>query len=157
MNNQNIDRELSWDSEITKDSSGFVLLEAGEYDFTVKSFTRARHGGSAKLPSCPKAILKLGIIDPATGEELTQLEHNLFLHSKVEGLLSAFFVSVGMKKHGESTKINFEGSIGKKGRCKIKIEEWTKDNGEKAQNNRIDRFLEPEEKEPEAPPFGGSW
>ena len=45
MENTNIDRELSWDDEIEKDSGEFILLPEGDYEFTVESFERARYQG----------------------------------------------------------------------------------------------------------------
>ena len=49
-------RAFDWNDTIEHDSE-FVLLPAGDYDFTVKSFERGRHPGSEKLPPsrCPTA------------------------------------------------------------------------------------------------------
>lgn len=52
------DRELGWDDEISQESE-FQLLPAGDYEFTVTNFERARHTGSQKLPACNKAIVEL--------------------------------------------------------------------------------------------------
>ncbi len=76
-----MERELGWDDEIEKDSGEFILLPEGDYDFTVESFERGRHGGSEKLPACNKAILRLRI---DTGEGSALINHNLFLHTKTE-------------------------------------------------------------------------
>ena len=57
--NNNNTAALSWDSVIQEESSGFVLLPAGEYDFKVISMNRAFHNGSDKLPKCPKAELEI--------------------------------------------------------------------------------------------------
>lgn len=132
-------RELNWDDEIVEESN-FVLLPEGEYDFTVVDFVRGRHNGSAKLPSCPKAELT---IELSGKEGKTQIKHNLFLHTKCEGLLSQFFISIGQKKHGEPLRMNWSAVKGANGRCKVIIDKWTKDNGEEAENNKIKRFLEP--------------
>ena len=93
--NNNFDRELDWDSEIVKDSE-YIILPAGLYQFTVEGYERAQHTPSptnpnAKLPSCPKAIISIKI-DANEGEKT--LKHNLFLHSSVEGMLSAFFGAI---------------------------------------------------------------
>ena len=80
-----MERELDWNDEIEKDSD-FTLLPEGDYDFTVESFERGRHPGSDKLPACNKAILKL--------------------HTKTEGMISAFFTAIGQKKKGEKVKMN---------------------------------------------------
>ena len=144
MNTNNNGRELSWDSLIEKESE-FTLLDEGDYPFRVESFTRGRHGGSAKLPACPKAILKIAILDPSTQKTLTTLEHNLHLHSTVEGLLSSFFIAVGLKKHGEPTKINFEGAVGRTGMCHVYVDKWKGTDGKDKQNNKIKYFLDRKE------------
>ena len=91
MGNEDNGRELDWNDTIEKDSSDFITLPEGDYDFMVESFDRARHNGSDNLPPCNKAILKIRIDDPAGTVIVT---HNLFLHTKVEGLISAFFSAV---------------------------------------------------------------
>ena len=98
MGNKNDERELDWNDTIEKDSSDFITLPEGDYDFTVDSFDRARHNGSEKLPPCNKAVLKIRIDDPAGTVIVT---HNLFLHTRTEGMLSAFFSSIGQKRKGE--------------------------------------------------------
>ena len=134
-----IERELGWDDSIEKESD-YVLLSEGEYDFTVKSLTRGRHTGSEKLPPCHKAILKLEVTN---GTDTATIEHNLFLHTKVEGLLSQFFVSIGLKKHGEPLKMNWNDVPGTKGRCKVYIDVWKGKNGQDMQSNKIKSFLDP--------------
>lgn len=75
------------------------------------------------------------------------IKHNLFLHSKCEGLLCAFFSSIGQRKHGEKLKMNWSKVVGSKGRCKVGVQEWVSDrDGEKKQSNEIKRFYEPVEK-----------
>lgn len=140
-NTNNNGRELSWDSLIEKESE-FTLLDEGDYPFRVESFTRGRHGGSAKLPACPKAILKIAVLDPNTQKTLTTIEHNLFLHSSVEGLLSSFFIAVGLKKHGEPTKMNFEGAVGRTGMCHVYVDKWKGTDGKDKQSNKIKYFLD---------------
>lgn len=85
--NTEMERELNWDDEIEKDGNEFVLLPEGDYDFTVESFERGRHSGSEKLPPCNKAVLKLRI-ESDNGPAL--ITHNLFLHTRTEGMISAF-------------------------------------------------------------------
>ena len=135
------ERELGWDDQIEKDSE-YTLLPEGDYDFEVLSFERGRHNGSDKLPACNKAILSLRVYGDA-GE--TQMRHNLFLHTSVEGLLCAFFTSIGQRQKGERITMNWNAVIGSRGRCKVGIRSWLTDKGEKRESNEIKRFLEPEE------------
>lgn len=133
------EKELGWDDVIEKESD-FTLLPAGDYDFTITGFERARHEGSEKLPPCNKAVVSIHIDAP---EGSTKIQHNLFLHSKCEGMLSAFFIGIGQKKHGEPLRMNWNNVIGAKGRCKVYIDTWKNKNGEEMQSNRIKKFYEP--------------
>lgn len=137
-----IERELSWDDEIEKDSD-FILLPEGDYDFTVESFERGRHPGSEKLPACNKAILKLRV-DSEEGSVI--ITHNLFLHTRTEGMVSAFFTSIGQKKKGEKMRMNWNAVIGAKGRCMISQRVWKGNDGEERKSNDIKKFYPFEEK-----------
>lgn len=137
MNNE---RELNWDDEILEESS-FTLLPEGDYDFVVNSFKRGRHPGSTKLPACNKAELEITVDDKKGNKGI--IFHNLFLHTKCEGILSAFFIAIGQKKHGEPLRMNWNAVIGAKGRCKVAIDKWTGNDGTEKQNNKITKFYEP--------------
>jgi hypothetical protein len=143
MENQN--QELGWDDAIEKDSADWVLLPPGDYPFCVKSFTRARFAGGAKLPACPQAKLELEVGGP---EESTTIKHNLFLHKKTEGLLCQFFASIGERKHGERLVMNWPGTIGRSGMCRVAVRDYKKKDGTDGQSNEITKFLDPVATEP---------
>ncbi|MHC1723194.1 MAG: hypothetical protein AB9836_08330 [Aminipila sp.] len=134
-----LDRELGWDDEIEKDGGDFVLLPDGDYNFEIIDFERGRHPGSEKLPSCNKATLHIRIVAP---EGTITLQHNLFLHSKTEGMLSAFFASIGQKKKGEKAKMNWSAVTGSTGRLKLGSKTYTKDGEVKGPFNEIKKFYE---------------
>lgn len=138
-----MEKELGWEDEITKDGNEFEILPEGDYDFVVESFERGRHNGSEKLPPCNKAILKLRI-EAADGRKAL-VTHNLFLHTRTEGMLSAFFASIGQKKKGEPIKMNWSKVPGSTGRLKLGIHEYQKD-GENRKNNDVKRFYPKEAK-----------
>lgn len=141
MDNKNDERELDWNDTIEKDSSDFITLPEGDYDFTVDSFDRARHNGTEKLPPCNKAVLKIRIDDPAGTVIVT---HNLFLHTRTEGMLSAFFSSIGQKKKGERLRMNWALVPGARGRLRLGIRKYQKD-GEDRTINEIKKFYPKEE------------
>lgn len=138
----NMEREFCWDDTIEKDSDDYILLPEGDYDFVVDSFDRARHGGSEKLPPCNKAVLKIKIVSPAGTAFIT---HNLFLHSKTEGLLSSFFASIGQKKKGEPLKMNWNLVSGSTGRAKVGVHIYRTTSGEERKSNEIKRFYPKED------------
>lgn len=137
-----IERELDWNDTIEKDSD-FVLLPEGDYSFTVESFERGRHNGSDKLPPCNKAILTLKITAP---EGEVTIKHNLFLHTKTEGMLSSFFSGIGQKKKGEKLTMNWNAVTGATGRCKVGIHEFKGDDGTTKKYNQIARFYPKDDK-----------
>lgn len=143
MNENNIGHELGWDDEISQESTGYQLIEEGDYRFKVTKITRGRHEGSQKLPPCNKATLTLDILDDK-GNLLTTIQHNLFLYSSVEGLLSAFFLAVGLKKHGEPTRMNFSGAVGMFGWCHVTKDKWKKKDGTESTSNNIKYFIDPD-------------
>lgn len=138
-----MEREFNWDDIIENDSGEYILLPEGDYDFKVLSFERERHQGSAKLPPCNKAVLNIEVTSP---QGKTTIRHNLFLHSKCEGLLCAFFSSIGQRKRGEKLQMNWNSVTGATGKCKVKIHTWTKDDGSQGQSNEISKFYEKEDK-----------
>lgn len=136
----NLEKCFDWEDEIQHDSSGWVLLPEGDYGFKVTGFERAHHGGSKNLPPCKKAVLTIEIDAP---EGTAEIRHNLFLHSKCEGMLCQFFTAIGQRKHGEPLRMNWPAVVGATGRCKVGIRSWTGDDGKERQSNEIKRFHEP--------------
>ena len=96
------EREFGWDDEIENDSE-FQILPDGDYNFTVTGFERGRHQGSAKLPPCNKAIITLNVAD-GKGNQGT-IKHNLFLHTKTEGMLCAFFTAIDRESMAKKCRI----------------------------------------------------
>lgn len=138
---------LDWNDTIEKDTS-FQVLPEGDYDFTVVNLQRGRHENTqSKIPPCPKAILTLRVGNDFIG--YNDIDKHLLLHDKLVGLIADFFRSIGQKRHGEKLQMNWGSVIGSKGRCKVKIREFTRKNGEKSQSNEIE-FLDPPKTE-EAP------
>lgn len=153
MQNQNTNLEgpLGWDSPIEKESD-FVLLEPGEYDFTITKMERgmfqpSRPDGKIKEP-CPKADLTVTI---ATSEGEAHIKESLLLHTATEGLLSAFFVAVGQKKKGEPLSPNWGQVVGATGKAKVIKDSFTGKDGKPVEVNRIDRWLEPANRPTAAP------
>jgi hypothetical protein len=137
------EKEFGWDDQIQNDGPEFVLLPEGDYDFEVVSFERGRHNGSEKLPPCNKATVHIKI----QGEEgETIIKHNLFLHSKTEGMLCSFFTAIGQRKHGEKITMNWNAVPRSVGRCKVGIKKY-----EGKEYNEIKKFYEPVEGQPSGP------
>jgi len=143
----NQERELSWDDEIEKDSGDFILLPEGDYFFTVSKFERGRFAGSTKMPACNQAKLELTVHSPEYGD--VTVFHNLFLHTKTEGLLSNFFAGIGQKKKGEKLRMNWSTVVGAKGKCQLEINSYTGNDGKEKTNNQVKKFYPYEEAFPQ--------
>ena len=137
-----IERELGWDDVIENDGPQYELLPEGEYDFVVTGFERKRYAGGAKLPACPMAELKILVTAPDNKQ--TIVNHRLYLHTRTEGLVCAFFTAIGERKHGEKLRMNWAHVIDGRGRCKLGIREGT-GKYEGQQYNEIKQFLAPPE------------
>ena len=74
------------------------------------------------------------------GVSQVTVRKDLFLHSKCEGVLCAFFTCIGQRKHGQRVSMNWSAVTGARGRAKV---------GKRTYNgntyNEIKRFLEPPE------------
>ena len=85
------------------------------------------------------------------------MTHRLYLHTKTQGLLGAFFESIGQCKRGETFRPRWNEVVGSKGLCRLGIREYTKQSGphagETGQSNEVTRFLPPPE--PKAAPSQG--
>ncbi len=127
------EHEFGWEDEIQDDGSAGTLLPPGDYDFVVTKFERARHNGSEKLPPCNKAVIYMEV-----GPQSVEIKHNLFLHTKTEGLLCEFFRSIGHRRHGEALQMNWAMVPGSTGRCRVAHRTY---NNEKY--NDVKKFLDP--------------
>lgn len=126
-------REYSWDDEIQSEDA-FTLLDAGDYEFEIVKYERARHEGSDKVPPCNKAIVTFKVGDTVLTENFL-LCNIRFLECK----LSQLFLSVGLKKHGEPLRMNWQALPGKRGVCKVIVHKYMKDGSER-EINRIDKL-----------------
>lgn len=69
----------------------YVVLPDGDYNFKVTGFERGRYEGGEKIPACNMAIITLEI---ENNKGICFIQNRLFLHSRCEGLLCAFFTCI---------------------------------------------------------------
>lgn len=135
---QNDAHEIGWGDQIVADGGEFLLLDEGDYDFTVTAFERGRFPGSAKIPACNKAVLTL-TVQTQKGE--ANAKYDLILWSSLEWKISEFFRSIGQKKSGEAFVPRWNEVVGAKGRAHFKPRKYLK-NGEERQVNDISKFYD---------------
>ena len=131
------ERELNWDDEISNETGDYEPLPEGDYQFTVSKIERARSQGKGKLPPCNMAKVTLTVHGAEYDRDITV---NLVLHSSLEWKLSQFFLSIGLKKHGEPLRMNWAGAIGKTGQCHVTIREYKRNDGGTGTANDIANF-----------------
>ena len=148
-------RELTWDDEIRHDGPDFVLLPDGDYPFEVTKMERARFSGSAKLPPCSMAVLSITVNGGDKG--VAFVTHRLYLHTRTEGLLCAFFESIGQRRHGEALRPRWNEVAGSRGLCRLGVREYTKNDGTPGTANEIQKFLPPPEPRAAAPASQAGW
>lgn len=136
MDQNQMERAFGWDDEITVDNE-YKPLMPGEYEFTVVGLEREYFEGSEKMPACPRAIVEIEIEHEGINH---RIKNSILLHSKLEGIISSFFTSIGQKKKGETLKMNWSKVVGSKGRCKTGIRTYKDD-----EFSEVKRWLPPNE------------
>ena len=129
---------MDFDDVLESDGQEFVVLPEGDYTFTVTSIERGHFPGGQKIPSCNKVTVMLAI-DNDQGIATARVD--LILYRTVEWKIAAFFRSIGQKKHGEKTVMNWNKVVGSRGKAHFKPREYQKD-GQTRQVNDVDRFID---------------
>ncbi len=137
--NSNNSMVMDWNDTLENDGQEFILLEEGDYNFTVTGFERGRFPGSAKIPACNKAALTLSVDTP---DGTATVKFDLILYRSLEWRISSFFRCIGQKKHGERLVMDWNKVPGSKGRARFKPRSYTDKNGEERQANDVDRFYD---------------
>ena len=140
---QNNNMLLDWDDAIESDGQEFVILEEGDYNFTVTDFERGRFPGGPKIPACNKAALTLQV---QTADGIAIIHTDLLLYRSLEWRISAFFRCIGQKKHGERLVMDWNSVKGSRGRAHFKPRAYTDRDGNERQANDLDRFYDWDEK-----------
>lgn len=138
-NNTDLNMFFDWNDTIELDGQEYVLLEDGDYDFTVTGFDRGRFPGGAKIPPCNKAALTLQV---KTDRGTANVHLDLLLYRTMEWKLSAFFRCIGLKKQGERVNMDWNSLIGATGRGHFKTRTYTDRDGNEKSVNEIDRFYD---------------
>ena len=134
-NNNNL---MGYDDYIENESS-FILLPEGNYEFTVRNVIRGEYSGSSgKIPAgCKMVTAELEVVGK---EGATTINENFYLMKTLEWKISAFYLSIGMKKHGEKTQMQWDKVVGKKGKALIIVDSYKNKDGEDRENNKIKKF-----------------
>ena len=142
---------MDWNDIIENDGQEFVILDEGDYNFTVTGFERGRFPGGPKVPACNKAALTLQV---QTDEGVAVIRTDLLLYRSLEWRISAFFRCIGQKKHGERLVMDWNRVVGSQGRAHFKPRTYTDRDGNERQANDVDRFYDWDEK---YFPVSGEW
>ena len=134
---------MDWDDSIDNDGQEFVILEEGDYNFTVTSFERGRFPGSAKIPACNKATLTFEV---NTTKGTAFIKTDLILYRSLEWRISSFFRSIGQKKHGERLVMDWNKVVGSRGRAHFKPRAYIGSDGQEHKANDVAYFIDYDEK-----------
>jgi len=142
-------RALDLNETITYDKDNdFVILQPGDYDFSVTGIERQQYaGGTDKngnpTPACVQMIISMHVTN---GLQATNIKHTFFLTTKNANQIYRFFISVGLAPADKSAPLNlnlFNQVIGRTGKCRVRTRTYKGRNGDEMQANQIDRFYEP--------------
>lgn len=130
---------LGFDDEIDDGQSRqfdeIYVFEPGDYEFTVKNVDRTVNDDGYN-----KVIVDLEVTD---GEHTSIVKDFITLKSTVIWKIAQYFRSLGMKKHGENIKMDWKGSVGKKGMLTLLKEEAVSKQNNKYLRNSVKGYLDP--------------
>ena len=130
--------------EFDVEEQEYVLLEPGEYEFTVDSVEYGDYNGSSKIPPCGMVTVSLHV-DAEQGRAF--LKNNFYICRECAGLIAAFYKSIGLLKDGQKKFTPDWDSIkGMTGIVKTSQREY---NGN--MYNNVDRFMAPRKTPAQAP------
>lgn len=150
MSNEQNMEVFDWDSEISADGQDFTPLPEGDYIYEITEMKKEYFSGSDKIPACPRAALTLKVYAEDMSRSVTVYER-LLLCAKMEWRVSGFLRSIGVKKHGQKVRPNWDAMVGKTGIAHFTIEDYTSKDGAHRQRNHLDRFIDKDGSTPVAP------
>ena len=130
---------MDWNDTLESDGQEFVLLDEGEYNFTVTNFERGRFPGGQKVPACNKATITVQV---KTTDGVAVVKFDLLLYRTLEWRISSFFRCIGQKKSGEKLVMDWNKVVGSRGRAHFKQRTYTTNQGEERTVNDIDKFID---------------
>lgn len=121
------------------ESNEYVLLNPGEYQYTVDSVDYGDYNGGTKIPPCGMVIVNIHV-DTDNGRAF--LNERFYVCREGGGKIAGFFKSVGDLKDGQKKFTpDWDALPGKTGIVKTKQREY---NGNLY--NDVDRFVAPKKK-----------
>lgn len=131
---------MDWNDTIENDGESYAVLPEGDYTFTVSTFERGSFPGGPKTPPCKQAVLTLAVNGGEAG--MVSVRTNLILYRTMEWKISAFFRSIGLKKHGEKLVMDWNRVQGAHGRCHMKPRTYTGNDGKPHETNEVVSYLD---------------
>ena len=140
--------------------SNYVLLPAGDYDFTVVNLKESRHqdrGG--KVGNCKQINPVFRVTNPETGQPVDIENYNLYMWNSKGciSMIAQYFDSIGLHKKGAQLVFDWrkERHIGQTGRFAIRHESYKNKDGQDRTSAKISKFYPKEEAVPA--PASNSW
>ena len=134
---------LDWDAKISGDAQPNTLFPEGDYTFKVIELNRERSAGTAKIPPCNKAAMKLRL--KKDDGQTKDIKADLFLVKMMEWKLTAFFRSIGLMKKGQEFRMDWSKVVGAEGRAHIKQRTFRGNDGKDHTVNEVEKYLDPVE------------
>ncbi len=125
---------LAWDAEISDDGAEYLILPEGVYLGQVVNYERGFHEASAKLEACEKVTVYMEF---PTEAGVARVRTELYLLQKMEWKISSFLRCIGLKKRGESYRLDWTKIPGTWGRVHLRPVSY-----KGSEINEIVRFLD---------------
>tara|TARA_R100000655_G_C2969002_1_gene190053 strand:- start:486 stop:1217 length:732 start_codon:yes stop_codon:yes gene_type:complete len=125
-----------------KDFKDFVIAPAGYYDFYVVKYETQEYTDKNVNPHRTRKRIIVTIQFEFQDEKI-EIKEYFPLKKSMEWKFCQFFKCIGDRKHGEPLVMDWQNCTGKRGKVKIKIDDWENKNGDVLQSNKVDKYIDP--------------
>lgn len=136
-------RNFGWNDTISNDGEDYSPLAPGDYNFEITNLEKAITAKGANM-----AKLTFKVYDDNHQGTITD---NIVLNDRCEWKISQFFRSIGLKKHGETIKMQWDKVLGAKGRLRIKKSSFIGRDGTEKESREVDRYFDPVQTQNDTP------
>lgn len=132
-------RAIGWDEEVDfSNNNEVIVLEPGDYDFTVWKVEHKQYPGSARIGECDQAVVTIQVKSSGGNAFVTE---RFLLWDTLMWKIASFGRCIGIASSGKHVMPWSKLAGNYEGRAKIIRDEYTGTDGKVHVNNKVERWI----------------
>ena len=142
---EELNQKIDWDYDFTEADyqDEVATLPPGVYPYEILKVEKTSFQGSAKLAPGPMARVTVELDGGDLGRGLATV--SFVLNKQLLWKIAQFFVSCGLRKHGERGSMPWDEAVHEKGMCHVTTRKYTDKYGTEREVQDVDKWLDPDE------------